>query len=153
MIGAVPTGRGDAVRLEHLADVLWRYELLHEVAASGSGDGQVYGQGVAEFSGRIIGRAQWSNFPRLRAGYAFPDGQGTIAVADDAFVLFKITGMSSLTDGQGVHVLTFRTEHEPHLWLNQVIAVEEGSIDPDAGVLAMRYYSCQVDHLPALPTS
>ncbi|MGI8681420.1 MAG: hypothetical protein ACR2JO_04675 [Mycobacteriales bacterium] len=31
-----------------------------------------------------------------------------------------------------------------------VICVGEGSIDLTAGVLAMRYYSCEVDYLPAL---
>ena len=92
----------------------------------------MFGQGTADFSGRITGRARWSNFPRLRGGYAFPNCQGSIAVAEGAFVLFSMVGMSSLTDGEGVHVLMFRTEHEPHLWLNQVIAVGEGSIDPDA---------------------
>jgi hypothetical protein len=139
------------VRLDLLTDVVWRYDLLDEVSPSAAGDGQVYGQGTAEFSGRLSGRARWSNFPRLRDGYAFPDGQGSLAVGDGAFVLFTVVGMSSLTDGQGVHVLMFRTEHEPHRWLNEVIAVGEGSIDADAGVLAMRYYSCHVDHLPALP--
>ena len=82
---------------------------------------------VEPATGRITGRARWSNFPRLRDGYAFPNCQGSIAVAEGAFVLFSMVGMSSLTDGEGVHVLMFRTEHEPHLWLNQVIAVGEGS--------------------------
>jgi hypothetical protein len=140
------------VRLELLTDVVWRYDLLHEVGAADGADGQVFGQGTAEFTGRLAGTATWAIFPRLREGYAFPNAHGSLTVAEDAFVLFTLTGMSSLTDGRGVHVLMFRTEHEPHLWLNQVIAVGEGSIDPDAGVLAMRYYSCHVDHLPALPT-
>jgi hypothetical protein len=139
------------VRLELLTDVVWRYDLLHEVEAAEGADGQVFGQGTAEFTGRLAGTATWANFPRLREGHAFPNAHGSLVVAEDAFVLFTLTGMSSLTDGQGVHVLMFRTEHEPHLWLNQVIAVGEGSIDPDAGVLAMRYYSCHVDYLPSLP--
>ena len=141
------------MRLELLTDVVWRYDLLHEVAAAQGADGQVFGQGTAEFTGRLAGTATWANFPRLREGYAFPNAHGSLVVAENAFVLFTLTGMSSLTDGQGVHVLMFRTEHEPHLWLNQVIAVGEGSIDPDAGVLAMRYYSCHVDYLPTLPAT
>jgi hypothetical protein len=35
-------------------------------------------------------------------------------------------------------------------WLNDVIAVGEGSIDPDRAVLAMRYYACVVDYLPGI---
>lgn len=65
-------------------------------------------------------------------------------------MLFELRGLSSLQDGRGVHVLTFQTEDRDHLWLNEVIAVGEGSIDPDRGLLAMRYYECIVDHLPSL---
>jgi hypothetical protein len=141
------------VRLDLLTDVVWRYDLLHEVEAAEGADGQVFGQGTAEFTGRLAGTATWANFPRLREGYAFPNAHGSLVVAEDAFVLFTLTGMSSLSDGQGVHVLMFRTDHGPHRWLNEVIAVGEGSIDPAAGVLAMRYYSCHVDYLPTLPAA
>ncbi len=79
-----------------------------------------------------------------------PDARGTIEVGDQAFVLFTLTGLSNLTDGAGIHVLTFMTEHEPHLWLNEVIAIGEGSIDAAAGTLSMRYYSCHVDYRPYL---
>ena len=65
-------------------------------------------------------------------------------------MLFTLTGLSNLTDGSGVHVMTFMTEHKPHLWLNEVIAVGEGSIDQAAGALNMKYYSFHVDHRPAL---
>ena len=65
--------------------------------------------------------------------------------------LFSLTGLSNLADGSGVHVMTFFTEHQPFLWLNQVIAVGEGSIDPAAGALLMRYYICHVDYRPGIP--
>src|SRR5205823_15040399 len=64
-------------------------------------------------------------------GYAFPDAQGVIEVAEGGFVLFSLTGMSSLTNGNGVHVMTFETVYTAHGWLNDVIAIGEGSIDPD----------------------
>ena len=76
-----------------------------------------------------------------------PDARGAIDVGGQAFVLFALTGLSDLTDGAGVHVMTFMTEHEPYVWLNDVIAVGEGSIDQAAGALAMRY-SCHVEHRP-----
>jgi hypothetical protein len=66
------------------------------------------------------------------------------------FVLLSVTGMSSLTNGSGVHVITFQTENVAHGWLNDVIAIGEGSIDPDRAVLAMRYYARVVDYLPSI---
>ncbi len=138
------------MRLDHLADVSWSYDLLHSVAAGDGSDGQVFGQGTAQFSGRIAGPATWSNFPRIRQGYAFPDAHGSVTVDEGGVVLFTVTGMSSLDDGSGVHVMTFRTEHNAHLWLNRVIAVGEGRVDTESAQLAMRYYECTVDVLPTV---
>ena len=140
------------MRLEPLTDVVWRYELLHGVEPDDGADGQVFGQGTAEFTGRLAGTATWANFPRLRHGYAYPDAHGSLVVGEDAFVLFTVTGMSALEDGTGVHVMTFRTEHGPHRFLNRVIAVGEGSVDVDTARLAMRYYECHVEVRPDLLT-
>ncbi len=65
-------------------------------------------------------------------------------------MLFSLTGMSSLASGSGVHVMTFQTADAAHGWLNDVIAVGEGSIDPDRGLLAMRYHVCTADYLPSI---
>ena len=88
--------------------------------------------------------------PRLHSAHALPNARGAIEVGDQAFVLFTLTGLSNLTDGAGIHVLTFMTEHKPHLWLNEVIAIGEGGIDVAAGALSMRHYSCHVDYRPDL---
>jgi hypothetical protein len=74
-------------------------------------------------------------------------------VTGGGFVLFSLTGMSSLTSGSGIHVMTFQTADAAHGWLNDIIAIGEGSIDPDRGLLAMRYYTCVADYLPGIEPS
>ena len=132
------------MRLEHLCDVEWTYELLSEVEGSDHRDGRVYGQGRATLSGRLSGTADWSNHPRIRAGFALPDASGVIHLPEGGDVLFDLKGLSSLTDGRGVHVMWFETAAPGHLWLNDVIAIGEGTVDAEHSRLSMRYYECVV---------
>jgi hypothetical protein len=138
------------MRLDPLCDAQWRYELMRWIDPSPGRDGRVYGQGRGTLTGRLAGEAQWSNYPRLHGDHALPDARGVIELPTGDEVLFALGGLSSLSDGRGVHVMTFQTESSEYGWLNDVLAVGEGSIDPDRGLLAMRYYECVVDHLPRI---
>ena len=130
--------------------MFWSYDLIRSVDPSERGDGLLFGQGEATFTGELAGHARWSNSPRLRGTWAFPDAHGVLDAEQGGQVLFTVSGMSSLSDGSGIHVLTFQTDHPQHGWLNDVFAVGEGSVDADRGLLAMRYYRCTVEHLPDL---
>lgn len=141
------------MHLEHLCDCDFRYSLLDEVAQSAGGDGQLFGQGTATLTGRLAGTAQWTNYPRISFGYAHPDARGRIELGDGGIVLFELHGLSNLADGSGIHVLTFKTAHEPYLWLNEVLALGEGSIDVAQQALLMRYYQCIVTHRPGIPSA
>lgn len=104
----------------------------------------MFGTGDASFRGeRIAGTATWANFPRLLAdGSTRPEAAGAVTTDDGATVLFRIAGNGYPRGGHAVHVMTFEVDDDRYAWLNDVVAVGEGSVDPDRGVLKMRYYEC-----------
>ena len=85
------------MRLNHLCDANWAYDLVQRVDPSPGRDGRIYGQGTGTLTGRLSGTATWSNFPRIREGYASPTARGVIEV-DGGIVQFALTGLSGTVD-------------------------------------------------------
>jgi hypothetical protein len=77
-----------------------------------------------------------------------PDAHGVIRTADDALVLFSLTGRTVWTEaGPGRQVLTtlFESQDERYAWLNGVYCVLEGAIDPERLAMRARIYICVND--------
>lgn len=131
------------MELKQLTDVEYRYSSMALVGPSARA-GRMFGAGEATFSGeRVAGSATWANFPRVLAdGSTRPNASGSLATRDGATVLFRIGGNGYPQGGRALHVLTFEVDDERYAWLNDVISVGEGSVDPAQGVLRMRYYEC-----------
>lgn len=98
-------------------------------------EGQAYGGGTGRVEGeRLSGDVRWSNYPRMTdTGVMLPNVRGVI-VTEEGPVLFKLQGYSVAPhEGATKRTVTasvnFRTESDAHRWLNQVIAVHDGTID------------------------
>ena len=138
------------MRLDHLFDAEWRYDLIHEVAHSEAGDGRFYGQGVGTLTGRVEGTSQWSNTPRVHVVMPCPTRAGSSTSTVAGSCCSPSRGYHHLAEGHGVHVMTFQTEEPSCAWLNDVIAIGEGTIDVQHATLVMRYYEC-IAEVPLAP--
>jgi hypothetical protein len=129
------------MELKQLVDVEFRYQSM-AVAGPSSRAGRIFGAGSATFSGdRLAGPATWANFPRvLTDGSTRPQAAGALTTEDGATVLFQVGGNGYPQAGRALHVLTFEVDDERYAWLNDVVAVGEGSVD--GGVLRIRYFEC-----------
>jgi hypothetical protein len=92
----------------------------------GSGDGTVRGE-------RLAGRIRWSNHPSRRGdGAMLPNVRGVISTESEAEVFLELSGRTVFDDAGGRQLVfaTFESEDPAHAWLNAVICVGEGRIDP-----------------------
>jgi hypothetical protein len=129
------------MELRHLVDVEFRYQSM-SLAGPSTRAGRMFGAGDATFSGeRVSGAATWANFPRVMTdGSTRPEAAGALTTHDGKTVLFRIGGNGYPQGGRALHVLTFEVDEESYAWLNDVVAVGEGSVD--SGVLRIRYHEC-----------
>jgi len=129
------------MELAHLVDVEFRYQSM-AVAGPSPRAGRIFGAGEATFSGdRVSGAATWANFPRVLAdGSTRPQAAGALTTGDGRTILFQVGGNGYPQAGRALHVMTFEVDDEAYAWLNDVVAIGEGSVD--GGVLRMRYFEC-----------
>ena len=118
------------------------------IAPYGGTEGAGYGSGRGSVSGeRVRGAVRWSNHPRRREdGVLVPDAHGMIETDDDARIVFHLGGYSTAVEGSPttraiVSPATFATDDDRYRWLNNVVAVGEGTIDFRTLRLRMQYYA------------
>ena len=132
-----------AYREESFGDfVLARPYGTEEGAGYGEGDGQVTGE-------RLRGTVRWVNHPRRRSDRTMlPDAHGLIRTEDSADILFSLQGRTGWVDsggrrkGRQVLVALFESQAERYRWLNDLVCILEGEIDPESGKMHSRIYAC-----------
>ena len=142
------------MRIEELAELTLRYDGDDPVIVRpyGENERQAFGSGTGLATGRLTGEVRWSNFPRRREdGVFLPDIRGVIAT-DDGPVLFELHGISLPPDErERRHLLgtvRFCTGVDAHRWLNDAVAVHEGSLDVDTGAIRLPVFVCRPDREP-----
>lgn len=139
------------MKLEPLLEIELGYEGgFFVMAPYGEQEGVGYGDGRGRVSGdRLNGSVRWSNHPHRREdGVLVPDAHGVIETDDGARVLFRLGGYSHPVPGSPklrsiVSPATFATDDDRYRWLNDVLAVGEGTIDFETLQLRLRYYECR----------
>lgn len=117
------------------------------VAPYGGAEGVGYGSGRGQVSGaEVTGAVRWSNHPRRREdGVLMPDAHGVIDTEDGASILFHLGGYSTAVEGSPstrgiVSPASFATDDDRYRWLNDVVAIGEGSIDFETLRIRLVYY-------------
>jgi hypothetical protein len=93
--------------------------------------------------------ARRSNCSRPRGDYAFPEIRGVVEAPDDGFVLFSVTGMSSLAPGSEGHVMTFKPTM-PSLLAERHRRHRRGQHRPRPSGAGHALYACAVGYLPSI---
>ena len=139
------------MRLEHLCDMELTYQGgFTLVQPYGGEEGAGFGIGEGRVSGaRLAGRVRWANHPRRRSdGAMLLDAAGLILTEEGVPILFWLQGLTIplLAGARGPRrqVLTtrFEAEAEPYRWMNHILCVAEGMVQPETLYLQLRIYAC-----------
>ncbi|HEX9531446.1 MAG TPA: DUF3237 family protein [bacterium] len=153
----VPEG---AVRLDYLFDIDMRYvgETV-DLRPHGDGIGEWFGVLEGAIRGpRLTGRLRWANHSRQREdGVWCPDAHGVVTTDDGAQILMTMRGYNipakvSGERGSVVATCTFSSSEAKYRWLNNVIAVVEGTRDPERNETRLKAYACVNETITRSPT-
>jgi hypothetical protein len=138
------------MELEPLCQMRLRYEGgVEMIRPYGGEEGTAYGTGDGRVEGeRLSGDVRWVNHPHRRSdGAMMPDCHGTITTDDGALLMFSMTGRTIWFDdgGSGAQVLplTMETEDGRFRWLNDLVCLVEGVIDPEKLEMQASVYICR----------
>ena len=123
------------MELTPLCSLALRYDgPFHLARPYGGESGLGWGSGDGTVSGvRLAGRMLWSNHPSRRGdGAMLPRVRGVITTETEAEVFLELSGRTVFDDAGGRQLVfaTFESEDPAYAWLNSVICVGEGRIDP-----------------------
>ena len=140
------------MKLEALCTMELQYSGdFHLARPYGNESGSGWGIGRGTVTGeRLSGQAQWSNHPRRRGdGIMLPSARGVIATGDGAEVVFDLTGRTVFLDVDGTTVgrqllmTLFESEAADYAWLNDVVCMTEGAIDPEKLSTHLEVHLCR----------
>lgn len=148
------------MRLDHLFDIDMKYvgETV-ELRPHGEASGEWFGVLEGAIRGpRLTGRLRWANHARRREdGVWCPDAHGVVTAEDGAQILMTMRGYNvppkvSGEKGSVVATCTFSSSEAKYRWLNDVIAVVEGTRDAERNETRLKAYACVNETITRSPT-
>ena len=142
------------MRLDRLCGMDLRYTTdFHLARPYGNESGIGWGLGEGTVTGdRLTGPMHWSNQPNRRGdGSMLPNVRGVITTPDSAEVFFDLTGRTVFVDRDGETVgrqllmTLFESEDARYSWLNNLVCMTEGAIDPVRASAHFEVFICSSD--------
>lgn len=139
------------MRLDPLCAFDLRYTgAFHLARPYGDDSGTGWGIGDGDVSGeRLSGTARWSNHPMRRGdGTMLPHARGVLATADEAEVVFDLTGRTVFVDRDGQQIgrqlllVLLESEDDRYAWLNDAVCVGEGVISAETMTMHLEVFRC-----------